>query len=65
MVASIKTPSPSRSRDSASNRSASTPFCDQRENRVYTDCHGPYPGGRSRHGAPVRITQIIASTIGR
>jgi len=44
---------------------ASTPFCDHRENRVYTDCHGPYALGRSRHGAPVRRIQIIPSTKGR
>lgn len=34
MVASIKNPSPSRSRESASNSSAITPFADQREKRV-------------------------------
>lgn len=44
---------------------ASTPFCDHRENLVYTDCHGPYALGRSRHGAPVRRIQIIPSTKGR
>jgi hypothetical protein len=57
--------SPSRSRDNASNSVAITPEADQRDHRVYTDCHGPYARGRSRHGAPVRSIQIIASTIGR
>ena len=65
MVASIKYPSSSRSRASASNSLPSTPACDQRENRVYTDCHGPYALGKSRQGAPVRSTQSIASTIAR
>jgi hypothetical protein len=32
-----------------------------RENRVYTVCHEPYSGGKSRHGAPVRRIQSIAS----
>jgi hypothetical protein len=32
---------------------------------VYTDFQGPYASGRSRHGAPVRKIQIIASTISR
>src|SRR5512133_2476475 len=33
----------------------------QRRNSPYTVCHGPYRGGRSRHGAPVRVRQRIPS----
>ena len=65
MVASMRKLSPSRSRDSAAKSEAMTPDVDHRDHRVYTDCQGPYAGGRSRHGAPVRSTQTIASTIRR
>jgi hypothetical protein len=65
MVASISKLSPSRSRESVAKTEAMTPNADQRDHRVYTDCQGPYAGGRSRHGAPVRSTHTIASTIRR
>jgi hypothetical protein len=65
MVASMRKLSPSRSRASAAKSEAMTPDADHRDHRVYTDCQGPYAGGRSRHGAPVRSTHTIASTIRR
>ena len=33
----------------------------QRRNRPYTVCHGPYPGGTSRQGAPARTRHRIPS----
>ncbi len=37
----------------------------QRRQRLCAVCHGPYRVGRSRHGAPVRSRQQMASTISR
>jgi hypothetical protein len=33
----------------------------QRRNNPYTDSHGPYRSGTSRHGAPVRVRHRIPS----
>ncbi len=65
MVLSRNTSSKSASSHSVANSVCQTPLSAQREKRLNTLFHGPNPGGRSRHGAPVRAIHSTASTNNR
>src|ERR1700736_1964599 len=60
-VPSMRTYSKSGSSQSALKTRSQTPFCAQRQKRVYTVNHLPNPSGRSRDGEPVRAIQRTAS----
>ena len=60
-VLSMRTYSKSGSSQRALKTRSQTPFCAQRQNRVYTVNHLPNASGRSRHGEPVRAIQRTAS----
>jgi hypothetical protein len=60
-VPSMRTYSKSGSSLRALKRRSQTPFCAQRQKRVYTVNHLPNASGRSRHGEPVRAIQRTAS----
>src|SRR5947208_8072612 len=64
-VPSIRTYSKSGSSQRALKTRSQTPFCAQRQKRVYTVNHLPNASGRSRHGEPVRAIQRTASTKSR
>src|SRR3984893_14488814 len=60
-VPSMRTYSKSASSQRALKTRSQTPFCAQRQKRVYTVNHLPNASGKSRHGEPVRAIQRTAS----
>ena len=55
----------SASADNARNTASNVPSSRHLANRAYTDCHGPYTSGSSRHCAPLWAIQSIPLSIFR
>ena len=65
LVESMLRFSMSASCDSARNIASNTPLSLHLAKRAYTDCHGPYASGSSRHWAPLRATHSIPFSMTR